>query len=85
MTDYQIALDAMRKVADPKELIHLARTAQSYAQQRARRSFNFGQKVKFFARGQWIEGAIENINPKTITVQTPGGKWRVSPSNLQAA
>lgn len=50
-------------------------------------SFQVGQKVWFIARkrgGVRIEGTIIKINKKSISVQTPTGKWNVAPSLLNA-
>ena len=48
-------------------------------------AFRRGQPVAFTSStGKDLQGKIIKINTKSIDVETPMGKWRVSPSMLKA-
>ena len=45
--------------------------------------YEIGQTVRFEAElGQFIQGRITRINLKTVSIKTPQGNWRVSPSYI---
>lgn len=47
--------------------------------------FTRGQEVCFNTRqGDEVRGTIKRVNKKTCTIDTPEGKWRVSPNCLKA-
>lgn len=47
--------------------------------------FKVGDTVSFDARGTTIIGTVKSVNIKTVSVDTPQGKWRVSPGMLRPA
>ena len=50
-----------------------------------RNVFTKGQVVSFSDRkGNEVKGTIKRVNKKTCTIDTPAGKWRVSPTLLKA-
>jgi ribosomal protein S1 len=47
------------------------------------RSFKRGQKVRFFNRGTYVQGTIEKIAEKYITLNTGSDRWRVPAGHLE--
>ena len=84
-TEFATAWAAVQKITDSEELRVFVATVTRMAHNRACSQFTWGKKVKFFAKGRWIEGTVETVNPKTIGVKTPTGPWRVQASLLYAA
>lgn len=79
-------VDAIAKLSDMKELKQVFNACKArwrQLEQRAARSFEYGDKVQFKTKyGQIVVGKVTNVNIKTISVQTPLGRYRVSPCLL---
>ena len=57
---------------------------RTYLHRMAIRSFKRGQKVKFFNRGAYVQGTIEKVADKYITLDTGTQRWRVPAGHLEA-
>ena len=56
---------------------------RTYLHRMAIRSFKKGQKVRFFNRGTYVQGTIEKIAEKYITLNTGSDRWRVPAGHLE--
>ena len=56
---------------------------RTYLHRMAIRSFKRGQKVQFFNRGSYIQGTIEKVAEKYITLNTGSTRWRVPAGHLE--
>ena len=56
---------------------------RTYLHRMAIRSFKRGQKVRFFNRGTYVQGTIEKIAEKYITLNTGSDRWRVPAGHLE--
>ena len=56
---------------------------RTYLHRLAVRSFKRGQKVQFFNRGSYIQGTIEKVAEKYITLNTGTDRWRVPAGHLE--
>ena len=56
---------------------------RTYLHRIAGRSFKRGQKVQFFNRGSYIQGTIEKVAEKYITLNTGTDRWRVPAGHLE--
>ena len=52
-----------------------------------KRQLQRGDTVKFYStrRGQTLQGAVEKVSIKYVTVVTPQGRWRVPANMLEVA
>ena len=57
---------------------------RTYLHRMAIRSFKRGQKVQFFNRGAYVQGTIEKVADKYITLDTGTQRWRVPAGHLEA-
>lgn len=83
------ALSQLRTVpmtaAQISEGFEILRMRHDETQRRLTRSFGFGDRVTFAARGRRYNGTVQKSNIKTVSVRTDEGMtWRVSPSALQS-
>ena len=56
---------------------------RTYLHRMAIRSFKRGQKVQFFNRGSYVQGTIEKVADKYITLNTGSQRWRVPAGHLE--
>ena len=71
------SLDDITEIADD------IKRRRTYLHRMAIRSFKRGQKVQFFNRGSYIQGTIEKVAEKYITLNTGSDRWRVPAGHLE--
>lgn len=82
----QKLIDSLETTAELNTVGQILKARHNTIQCLSGMSFRRGQTVIFKSKsGQVMRGTIEKINTKSVDVTTPLGKWRVSPSVLQAA
>jgi len=63
-----------------QQIYDLYRIAYSVQSRKATNRYYKGMTVKFTGRGMLMEGTIERVNTKSVTIRTEAGqRWRVSP------
>jgi hypothetical protein len=68
-------------------MIDAVRFAKASLQKQVKRSLSIGQAVKFNSakRGMTMQGTVDKIAIKYVTVRTPQGLWKVPANMLEAA
>ena len=56
---------------------------RTYLHNIAVRSFRRGRKVQFFNRGEYIQGTVEKVAQKYVTLNTGSNRWRVPAGHLE--
>jgi hypothetical protein len=72
--------------AELTSMIDAVRWNRSQLQKQVKRSLSVGQAVKFTSvkRGMTMQGTVDKIAIKYITVRTPQGLWKVPANMLEA-
>jgi hypothetical protein len=67
-------------------IIDAVKWNRAQLQKQVKRSISLGQTVKFTSakRGMTMQGTVDKIAIKYITVRTPQGLWRVPANMLEA-
>lgn len=82
------AIQDIKDISDLRKINEFLRSQFDYVSNLAKRQFQVGDRVKFFAKKKhsWIVGTVEKKNPKYIVVKPDEGfvKWNVSPSSLES-
>ena len=68
-------------------IVDAVKFARSQLTQQNKRSMTLGTTVKFISSrtGQTLQGTVDKIAIKYITVRTPQGLWKVPANMLEAA
>jgi uncharacterized protein YkvS len=86
MNNVQTAITAIRNMnADEiNQVVEAIKLQRTYNARQTARALSVGSMVTFEGRGgKMITGVVEKINQKTVVVNTPTGKWRVTASMLK--
>ena len=82
----QKLIDSLETTSDLNMVGQILKARHSTVQCLVGMSFRKGQSVMFTSKsGQVVRGTVAKINAKSIDINSPIGKWRVSPSMLKAS
>ncbi|MBT6366921.1 MAG: hypothetical protein HOJ68_12330 [Bacteroidetes bacterium] len=88
MNNVKTAIAAIQKTTDRNELneiIAAVKLQQTYLAKTSARKFSVGEAVTFKGRaGRTVVGTVFKVNPKTIVVDTPTTRWKVTASMLSS-
>lgn len=80
----QKLIDSLESTEDLNRVALVLKARHKTVQCLKAMAFRKGQTVAFTSRsGKQVQGTILKINTKSIDVDSPLGKWRVSPSMLK--
>jgi hypothetical protein len=82
----QKLIDSLENTSDLAIIGRILKARHNTVQCLAGMAFRKGQAVMFTSKsGMVVRGTVAKINAKSIDVNSPLGKWRVSPSMLKAS